>query len=116
MVGKSAEAKVFIEGLISPGAPSPVDRGPNATTTAMLLSLGKRRKGQGSSTSVCQGILVVHRDGTPVLCSEELSGRPCAAAHAYEWHTAIHSCALTFVHGCPTCPAMRVTLPVTKVA
>ena len=40
------------------------------------------------------------------MCSKELSGRSCAASYAYEWHASVHSCALTFVPGCPTCPAV----------
>ena len=52
--------------------------------------------------SVCKGSLVVHKDGTPVFCSEELAGRSCADL-SYERHRIFRSCGLTFLRGCPDC-------------
>jgi hypothetical protein len=52
--------------------------------------------------SVCKGSLVVHRNGTPMLCTEELSGRSCAEL-SYERHRIFRSCGLTFQRGCPEC-------------
>lgn len=53
--------------------------------------------------SVCEGSLIVHKDGTPVLCSEELSGRSCGGDLTYERHRIFRSCGLTFLRGCPEC-------------
>jgi hypothetical protein len=53
--------------------------------------------------SFCKGSLVVHKDGTPVFCSEELAGRFCAGALSYERHRIFRSCGLTFFRGCPEC-------------
>ena len=52
--------------------------------------------------TVCRGSLVVHMDGTPVFCSEELAGRRCDEL-SYERHRIFRSCGLTFVRGCPQC-------------
>ena len=52
--------------------------------------------------SVCKGSLIVHRDGTPVFCSEELAGRSCGDL-SYERHRIFRSCGLTYVRGCPDC-------------
>jgi hypothetical protein len=50
----------------------------------------------------CRGSLVLHRDGTPVLCTEELAGRSCPDL-CYERHRIFRSCGLTFLRGCPEC-------------
>jgi hypothetical protein len=50
----------------------------------------------------CTGTLVVHEDGTPALCSEELRGGRCPD-HGYERHRAFEPCRLTSEHGCPRC-------------
>ena len=55
--------------------------------------------------SVCRGSLIVHRDGTPVFCSEELAGHSCEGDLSYERHRIFRSCGLTFVLGCPDCEA-----------
>lgn len=52
--------------------------------------------------NVCRGSLVLHKDGTPVLCSEELAGRSCIEL-SYERHRIFRSCGLTFLRGCPDC-------------
>jgi hypothetical protein len=52
--------------------------------------------------SVCKGSLILHRDGTPVLCTEELAGRSCVDL-TYEHHRIFRSCSLTFLRGCPQC-------------
>lgn len=52
--------------------------------------------------SVCKGSLVVHRNGTPMLCTEELSARSCGEL-SYERHRIFRSCGLTFERGCPEC-------------
>ncbi len=52
--------------------------------------------------SVCKGSLVLHRDGTPVFCSEELAGRSCGDL-SYEHHRIFRSCGMTFLRGCPEC-------------
>jgi len=51
---------------------------------------------------VCRGSLVLHKDGTPVLCSEELADRFCDDL-SYERHRIFRSCGLTFLRGCPEC-------------
>jgi hypothetical protein len=53
--------------------------------------------------SFCKGSLVVHRDGNPVFCSEELAGRFCGGGLRYERHRIFRSCGLTFFRGCPEC-------------
>lgn len=65
--------------------------------------------------SACKGSLVVHKDGTPVFCSEELAGRSCPDL-SYERHRIFRSCGLTFLRGCPDCvnqasaaPSVRAT-------
>lgn len=55
-----------------------------------------------AAMNVCRGSLVLHRDGTPVLCSEELAGRRCEDL-SYERHRIFRSCGLTFLRGCPEC-------------
>jgi hypothetical protein len=52
--------------------------------------------------SVCKGSLILHTDGTPVLCTEELEGRSCGDL-TYERHRIFRSCGLTFLRGCPEC-------------
>ena len=52
--------------------------------------------------SVCKGSLILHKDGTPVFCSEELAGRSCGDL-SYEHHRIFRSCGLTFPLGCPQC-------------
>jgi hypothetical protein len=52
--------------------------------------------------SVCRGSLVVHKDGSPVFCSEEMAGRSCEGL-SYERHRIFRSCGLTFFQGCPDC-------------
>jgi hypothetical protein len=52
--------------------------------------------------SVCKGSLILHKDGTPVFCSEQLAGRSCVDL-SYEGHRIFRSCGLTFERGCPEC-------------
>jgi hypothetical protein len=52
--------------------------------------------------SVCKGSLILHKDGTPVFCSEQLAGRSCVDL-SYERHRIFRSCGLTFARGCPEC-------------
>jgi hypothetical protein len=61
-----------------------------------------RNKKRGEVMSICRGSLVVHKDGSPVFCSEELAGRPCEGP-SYERHRIFRSCGLTFFRGCPDC-------------
>ena len=51
---------------------------------------------------VCRGSLILHRDGTPVCCSEELAGGFCDEL-SYERHRIFRSCGLTFRERCPEC-------------
>jgi hypothetical protein len=57
----------------------------------------------GGGVSFCKGSLVVHKDGTPLFCSEELAGRFCGGGLSYERHRIFRSCGLTFFRGCPEC-------------
>ena len=50
----------------------------------------------------CSGTLVVHEDGTPVWCSEELGGRVCGD-RSYERHRSFQSCRVALRLGCPEC-------------
>jgi hypothetical protein len=50
----------------------------------------------------CDGTLVVHEDGNPIWCSEELAGRPCRD-YTFERHRAFMSCRVAFRLGCPDC-------------
>ena len=50
----------------------------------------------------CRGTLVVHQDGTPIWCSEELDGNTCTG-DVLERHRALISCRLAFRLGCPDC-------------
>jgi len=50
----------------------------------------------------CTGTLVVHRDGTPALCSEELRGGECPG-RGYERHRAFEPCRVTRGPDCPHC-------------
>jgi hypothetical protein len=50
----------------------------------------------------CQGTLVVHEDGTPIWCSEELDGNTCTD-DAVDRHRALISCRVAFRLGCPDC-------------
>jgi len=55
-----------------------------------------------AATCLCNGVLVVHQDGAPALCSEELDGRPCTGIE--EPHQRSISCADLFgVGGCEVC-------------
>jgi len=69
------------------------------------LPPGRGRGGErpGGAVSFCKGSLVVHKDGTPVFCSEELAGRFCGGGLSYERHRIFRSCGLTFFRGCPEC-------------
>ena len=50
----------------------------------------------------CQGTLVVHEDGTPIWCSEELDGNTCTD-DAFDRHRAFITCRVAFRLGCPDC-------------
>ncbi len=64
---------------------------------------GRPEQDGGGGVSFCKGSLVVHKDGTPVFCSEELAGRFCGGGVSYERHRIFRSCGLTFFRGCPEC-------------
>src|SRR5580700_1346138 len=64
---------------------------------------------KAGSVSVCRGSLIVHKDGTPLLCSEELAGRSCAGDRSYERHRIFRSCGLTLLDGCPECEAQAAS-------
>jgi len=58
--------------------------------------------------TVCKGNLIVHRDGTAALCSEELAGRSCGEL-SFERHRIFRSCGLTFLRGCPRCESQAIS-------
>ena len=60
---------------------------------------------------VCRGSLILHRDGTPVCCSEEVAGGFCGEL-SYERHRIFRSCGLTFRDGCPECLRWERNRPV----
>jgi hypothetical protein len=60
--------------------------------------------------TVCKGNLIVHSDGTPALCSEELAGRSCGDL-SFERHRIFRSCGFTFLHGCPKCESQTTSQP-----
>ena len=60
--------------------------------------------------SVCKGSLILHKDGTPVFCSEQLAGRSCVEL-SYERHRIFRSCGLTFQRGCPECTGQADATP-----
>jgi hypothetical protein len=61
----------------------------------------------------CDGLLVVHRDGTIAYCTEDRSGRQCAGEDRPH-HGGVFACRLVEGDACAYChpvtvPASRVT-------